>query len=134
MAFILSRNHFFLSGSVKPTSWIYKFVDPDSRTSTQERLHTRGDANLAGYFGQHTRGEKAFSLNAELQVLKTIPNLKLFADVGNVWNNRFPRLRFDAGIKLYLNPNFEILFPFYLNSPLEGEKPWDFRWVVSFGN
>ena len=129
-----AQQSFFLSGSAKPSSWIYKFVDPDSKTSTQEKLHTRGDANLVGYFGQHIRGDKALSLNVELQILKTRPNLKLFADVGNVWNNRFSRLRFDAGIKFYLSSNFEILFPFYINAPLEREKKWDFRWVISFGD
>lgn len=129
-----TQQSFFLSGNANPSSWIYKFVDPDSKTSTQERLHTRGDANLVGYFGQHLRGANALSLNAELQILKTRPNLKLFADVGNVWNDRFPRLRWDAGMKLYVGSYFEIIFPFYINAPLEREKTWDFRWVISFGD
>lgn len=117
----------FLSGSVKPSSFAYWFVDPDNKISTQENLHIKGDANLRGYIGQHLRGENGFGINLDIPVPQ-LSIINLFCDIGNVWNNKFGTLKYGLGIGLDLQ-FIRIDFPFYINRPIVGEKSFDFRWL-----
>jgi hemolysin activation/secretion protein len=117
----------YLSGSVKPSSFAYWFVDPDNKISTQENLHIKGDANLRGYIGQHLRGQNGFGININIP----IPQLKminLFCDIGNVWDNKFESLKYDLGIGIDLQ-FVRVDFPFYINKPINDEKSFAFRWL-----
>ena len=120
----------FLSGSVYPTSFPYWFVDPGNNISTQENLHVKGDANLRGYIGQHLKGQNGFGINLEIPIPK-FKIIKLFFDVGNVWDNSFGSLKYDTGLGLDFK-YLRIDFPIYINQPTKDEKPFDFRWLLEF--
>lgn len=122
----------YLSGSVKPTSFAYWFVDPDNKISTQENLHAEGDANLRGYLGQHLNGKNGVGVNIEIPV-PGLSVINLFTDIGNVWDNKFGSVKYDLGIGLDLK-YIRIDFPFYINKPMNKEKAFAFRWLfeVSF--
>ncbi len=120
----------FLSGSVFPEQPAYWFVDPDRKVSTQENLHTIGDANLIGYIGQHTSGKNGFGINVRL-IYPRYKFVNLFFDTGNVWNDKFDTLKFDTGLGL----DFSIIkidFPLFINKPLPEQKNFDFRWLLEF--
>ncbi len=118
----------FLSGKVYPESFAYWFVDSGNNISTQENLHVKGDANLRGYIGRHLKGQNAFGINLEIPVPK-FKLIKLFFDVGNVWDKSFGSLKFDAGLGLDFK-YIKIDFPFYINQPGENGKQFDFRWLL----
>jgi hypothetical protein len=122
----------YLSGSVKPTSFAYWFVDPDTKISTQENLHTKGDANLRGYLGQHLKGKNGVGVNIEAPI-PGLSMIKMFSDIGNAWDKKFGELKYDLGIGIDLQ-YIRIDFPFYINKPMNNEKVFAFRWLfeVSF--
>lgn len=118
----------YLSGSVKPTGFSYWFVDPDNKISTQENLHTKGDANLRGYLGQHLKGKNGVGVNIEAP-FPGLSMIKMFSDFGNVWDEKFGELKYDLGIGIDLQ-YIRIDFPFYINKPLNKEKAFTFRWLL----
>lgn len=117
----------YLSGSVKPYSFAYWFVDPDNKISTQENLHIKGDANLRGYIGQHLRGQNGFGINIDIPIPQ-LSMINLFCDIGNVWDNKFGSLKYDLGIGIDLQ-FVRIDFPFYINKPINDERSFAFRWL-----
>jgi len=117
----------YLSGSVKPSSFVYWFVDPDNKISTQENLHIRGDANLRGYIGQHLNGKNGFGINIDIPIPQ-LSMINLFCDIGNVWDEKFGSLKYNLGIGLDLQ-FIRIDFPFYINKPMKDERAFDFRWL-----
>lgn len=117
----------YLSGSVKPSSFGYWFVDPDNKISTQENLHVRGDANLRGYIGQHLNGKNGFGMNIDIPIPQ-LSMINLFCDIGNVWDKKFGPLKYDFGIGLDLQ-FIRIDFPFYINKPMKDERAFAFRWL-----
>ena len=117
----------YLSGSVKPSSFAYWFVDPDNKISTQENLHIKGDANLRGYIGQHLRGQNGFGINIDIPIPQ-LNMVNLFCDIGNVWDNKFESLKYDLGIGIDLQ-FIRIDFPFYINKPINDERSFAFRWL-----
>lgn len=117
----------YLSGSVKPSSFAYWFVDPDNKISTQENLHIKGDANLRGYIGQHLNGKNGFGINIDIPIPQ-LSLINLFCDIGNVWDNKFGSLKYDLGIGLDLQ-FIRIDFPFYINKPINDERSFAFRWL-----
>jgi len=118
----------YLSGSVKPTGFSYWFVDPDNKISTQENLHTKGDANLRGYLGQHLKGKNGVGVNIEAPI-PGLSLIKMFSDFGNVWDEKFGELKYDLGIGIDLQ-YIRIDFPFYINKPMNNEKAFAFRWLL----
>lgn len=117
----------YLSGSVKPSSFAYWFVDPDNKISTQENLHIKGDANLRGYIGQHLNGKNGFGINIDIPIPQ-LSMINLFCDIGNVWDDKFGSLKYDLGIGLDLQ-FIRIDFPFYINKPINDERSFAFRWL-----
>jgi len=119
----------FLSGSVNPDNFAYWLIDPGSNVSTQENLHTDGDANLRGFIGQHLRGENGFgiNLNAPLPFFRMA---ELFVDLGNTWNDDFGSLKGDAGIGFNFQNLVRIDFPVLVSHPGERGNVFDFRWVI----
>jgi hypothetical protein len=118
----------YLSGSVEPSSFAYWFVDPDNKISTQENLHVRGDANLRGYIGQHLKGKNGFGINIEIPVPQ-LNIINLFVDVGNVWDKKFDRLKYDLGLGIDLQ-FVRVDFPLYINEPINDERRFAFRWLL----
>ncbi|NCS81920.1 MAG: hypothetical protein GW788_09230 [Ignavibacteria bacterium] len=118
----------YLSGSVRPTSFAYWFVDPDTKISTQENLHTKGDANLRGYLGQHLKGKNGVGVNFEIPV-PGLSMINLFSDIGNVWDKKFGILKYGFGLGFDLK-YIRIDFPFYINKPMKNEKAFAFRWLL----
>jgi len=123
-----SQDAFFLSGSVKPSSVAYWFLDPDAKISTQERLHTTGDANLRGYVGSHRRGSKGVGLNTEV-ALPTLRILRFFFDAGNVWESSPTQLLWNAGLGIDLTI-LRLDFPFFVSHPSNGESQFGWRWLL----
>jgi len=118
----------YLSGSVKPSSFVYWFVDPDNKISTQENLHVRGDVNLRGYIGQHLSGKNGFGINVDIPIPQ-LSIVNLFCDVGNVWDEKFGSLKYNLGIGLDLQ-FIRVDFPLYINKPMKDEKEFNFRWLL----
>ena len=118
----------YLSGSVEPSSFAYWFVDPDTKISTQENLHVRGDANLRGYISQHLNGKNGFGLNIDIPIPQ-LSIINLFCDIGNVWDDKFGSLKYDLGVGLDLQ-FIRIDFPFYINKPMKDERAFYFRWLL----
>ncbi|MBU2507125.1 MAG: hypothetical protein KJ799_10435 [Bacteroidetes bacterium] len=117
----------YLSGSVKPSSFAYWFVDPDNKISTQENLHIKGDANLRGFIGQHLNGKNGFGINIDIPIPQ-LSIINLICDIGNVWDKKFGSLKYGFGIGIDLQ-FIRIDFPFYINKPTRDERSFDIRWL-----
>jgi hypothetical protein len=123
-----SQEALYLSGDVRSSSAAYWFLDPDRKISTQEHLHTSGDANLVGYFGTHQRGNNAVSLSAEFPILPAY-RLKAFVGGGSVWNEGSPRVLWNAGLAVDLG-GIRIDFPLYISRPRPEDHNFGFRWLI----
>ncbi|MDP2884427.1 MAG: M1 family aminopeptidase [Ignavibacteria bacterium] len=123
-----SQEALYLSGDVRSSSVAYWFLDPDRKISTQEHLHTSGDANLVGYFGTHQRGNNAVSWSAEYPILPAY-RLKAFVGGGSVWNEGSPRVLWNAGLAVDLG-GIRVNFPVYISRPMPGEHKFGFRWLI----
>ena len=123
-----SQEALYLSGDVRSSSVAYWFLDPDRKISTQEHLHTSGDANLVGYFGTHQRGNNAVSLSAEYPILPAY-RLKAFVGGGSTWNEGSPRVLWNAGLAVDLG-GIRVDFPVYISRPMHGEHTFGLRWLI----
>ena len=122
------QESFFIQGSVWPSSIPYWFLDPDMNISTLANLRVAGDANLRGYYETYRKGKHAFGWTSEIAI-PSLRVVRIFADVGNVWNDRFGELVYDFGIGLDADI-LRIDFPLYISHPQPGENHIEARWLV----
>jgi hypothetical protein len=125
------QQQFFLSGSLEgtdaaPVNWSYLGL-----IASQEHWHIEGDANLAGYAGEHVKGKYAGAINLRLKV----PYVSPLFDIGMIESNLNAlvpdSLRMDAGVRLSVGPIYAD-FPIWVSKPNRrmGEKSFAFRWVI----
>jgi len=124
------QQEFFLSGSLEgteaaPLNWSYL-----GDIASQEHWHIEGDANLAGYAGEHVKGKYAGAINLRLR----IPYVSPFFDIGNVGNSISAlapnELRMDAGLRVTLGPIYAD-FPIWTSpANVRDGRNLAFRWVL----
>jgi hypothetical protein len=124
------QQQFFLSGSLEgteaaPVNWSY--LGP---IASQEHWHIEGDANLAGYAGEHVKGKYAGAINLRLKV----PYVSPFFDIGNVGSSFSAlapsQLRMDAGVRVVLGPVYAD-FPIWTSpANVRNGRNFAFRWVI----
>lgn len=119
----------FLSGSAHPDNFAYWFVDPGGSAFAQQHLHSKGDANLRGYIGQHIKGKYGFGINLNAP-LPFFPMAEVFADAGNTWSDDFGSLKADAGIGINFQNLVRVDFPLVVSDPGAGGNLFDFRWQI----
>ena len=55
--------------------------------------------------------------------------INLFCDIGNVWDKKFDRLKYDLGLGIDLQ-FVRVDFPLYINEPINDERRFAFRWLL----
>jgi hypothetical protein len=129
-----AQEQFFLSGAYRTDGLNSIIVSGRGWFSAQENYHVEGSADVPGYLGRHLRGRLAASANLSIPLYKY--PIAFFAD-GALLTDDFGQMVVkdaycDAGVSLSLGPA-KVLFPLWINRPLEGEKRFDFRWKVGLG-
>lgn len=129
-----AQEQFFLSGAYKTTGINAIIVSGRDWFSAQEHYHVEGSADVPGYLGRHYRARLAASANLSVPLYKY--PLALFADAallaGDYRQLAVKEAYCDAGVSLQLGAA-RVLFPLWINRPLEGEGRFDFRWKMGLG-
>jgi hypothetical protein len=128
------QEQFFLSGAYKTSGINSVIVSGRDWFSAQEHYHVEGSADVPGYLGRHLRGRLAASANLSVPLYDR--PVALFADAALLADEygqfSIKQAFCDAGVSLQMN-GVKLLFPLWINRPLEGENRFDFRWKVGRG-
>jgi hypothetical protein len=129
----LKQYRFYPSGSLYPTAESPYIFTYGGSFAPLEYWHVEGGADLKGYNGRTQNGDGVLSLNLFSPYIlnSSLLPTSLFFDTGLLFQrNNDTEFLMDSGIRIKLGPVF-FDFPFWINSPEQGENAIDFRW--SFG-
>jgi hypothetical protein len=120
------------SGSLFPTGESPFALAYEGKFSPLEHWHIEGGPDLKGYYGRDISGKTALATNLCTPYLLNrswFPST-FFFDAGILFDeNSDTGMLLDAGLTVNVGPLF-MDFPFWVSSPPEDEKHFEFRWSL----